>query len=137
MYLEYSISMAGNAIVSELLSGNNYKKWSVQMKTYLLREELWETVEADEPDFTTLGQIEINAWKKKNAGALHAIQISCAPVAFREIEETSSAKTAWIRLEKCCVWKPETIGIYATCNSLICTLFVSLELTIIIIKTKN
>lgn len=71
------------------------------MKTYLLGQDLWDIVEADEPtaaatdDDNGAREVEIKAWKKKNAVALHAIQISCLKPAFDLIQDISSAKIAW------------------------------------------
>ncbi|XP_062093005.1 uncharacterized protein LOC133798621 [Humulus lupulus] len=92
-----------NAIVSELLySKNGYEKWSIQMKTYFIGEDLWDIVEADEPtvhaatnDDDGDTESEIKAWRKNNAVALHAIQISCQGHAFTLIQNINSAKIAW------------------------------------------
>ena len=70
------------------------------MKTYLLGQDLWDIVEADEPathddDNGTHSQAETKAWRKNNAVALHAIQISCQGSAFALIQDISSAKIAW------------------------------------------
>ncbi|KAL5549506.1 hypothetical protein UlMin_004737 [Ulmus minor] len=62
------------------------------MKAYLVAQDLWDVVEADQaPDEAEA----LKAWKKTNAAALHAIQISCSSDAFSEIRQISSAKSAW------------------------------------------
>ena len=105
--------MAGNLIVSERLDEDvNYDLWSIQVKTYLVGQDLWDVVEADGPSATLHGdnfEAEIKAWRKKdttalhaiqvkNATALHAIQISCESVALSVIKDITSAKSAWATL---------------------------------------
>ena len=107
--------MAGNAIVSELLSKGNYEQWSIQMRTYLYGQELWDIVDPDAPlDYATLTETEMAARNtemasrnKKNAIALHAIQISCDRNAFPVIKQITSAKTAWMALDDYCRFKPD------------------------------
>ena len=100
--------MAGNAIVSELLSKGNYEQWSIQMRTYLYGQELWDIVDPDaQLDYATLTETEMAARNKKNAIALHAIQISCDRNAFHVIKQITSAKTAWTDLDDYCRIKPD------------------------------
>lgn len=98
-------------IVVELLNEENYVDWRVQVRTYLIGEDLWDTVEAiDEPpsskpeggdghggagDSSEEANDQFMVWRKKNARALHAIQISCGSEAFSEIRDIDSAKIAW------------------------------------------
>ena len=77
------------------------------MKTYLYGQQLWGFVEADVPDFSTLGQTEVLDWYKKNAMALHAIQVSCTQEAFVVIKDITSAEAAWAALFKTFRWEPE------------------------------
>ncbi|KAL5568432.1 hypothetical protein UlMin_025007, partial [Ulmus minor] len=62
------------------------------VKTYLLAQGLWDVVEAK----TKAGK----AWNKRNAAALHAIQISCSSDTFNLIKEKSEAEEAWDTLAK-------------------------------------
>ncbi|KDP35850.1 hypothetical protein JCGZ_10331 [Jatropha curcas] len=80
-------------IVLQDLDGNNYADWRIWMKNYLLANDLWDVIEADEK----LGQdeAELKAWTRKNAAALHAIHVSCSLEAFSHIRETDSAKSCW------------------------------------------
>ncbi|GLT41030.1 hypothetical protein SLA2020_151210 [Shorea laevis] len=78
-------------VVSELLTENNYKRWRVQMKSYLSSEGLWDIVSGEE----LLVLRSSGEWTRKNDAALHAIQISCGTEAFSAIDTTSSAKDAW------------------------------------------
>ena len=92
-----------SGIVVELLNRENYVDWRVQVQTYLVAEDVWDIVEAiDEPPSCKPGEdghdhYQFKSWrkKKKNATALHAIQISCGSEAFSEIRDISEAKLAW------------------------------------------
>ncbi|KAL6184680.1 hypothetical protein ACLB2K_046080 [Fragaria x ananassa] len=99
-----SIQVGSNTLNLEfLINRNNYKKWRLQVKTYLLSEDLWDVVEANtEPPKLEDDQAGYKAWTKKNAKALHTIQCSCEPEMFPFIRETESAKTAWEALEQVC-----------------------------------
>ncbi|KAL5567528.1 hypothetical protein UlMin_024103, partial [Ulmus minor] len=81
------------ALVRELLDKHNYDHWSIQVETYLVAQDLWDVVEAPisgetktEPD---------KAWYKRNAAALHTIQISCSSDTFNLIGKIRVAKEAW------------------------------------------
>jgi hypothetical protein len=90
-----------SATFIELLDKDNYIAWSVQVKTYLMAQDLWEIIEATTPPPRLEdGEDAFKAWSKKNSMALHVIQISCAPNTFFEIIEISSAKDAWDTLAK-------------------------------------
>ncbi|XP_060673750.1 uncharacterized protein LOC107404058 [Ziziphus jujuba] len=93
-------------IVPEVLDKENYVDWSVRVHTYLLAEDLWDIVESNDepPKPADHGNVDENsdrvgaeyrAWRKKNAAALHAIQICCGPDAFSVIRDITSAKIAW------------------------------------------
>ncbi|CAK7339091.1 unnamed protein product [Dovyalis caffra] len=95
-----------SAIVPEILGKDNYDDWSVCMKNYLLAQDLWDIIKgpnSTEPPDQAVSVAEFNAWMKKNATALHAIQISCRPDIYSEIRKAGSAetaKTAWDTLLK-------------------------------------
>ncbi|XP_061999131.1 uncharacterized protein LOC133716435 [Rosa rugosa] len=81
------------AFVPEVLNRFNYEDWSLRVETYLLAEDLWDVVEAsNEP---TNDEREYMIWRKKNAKALLAIQISCGSDTFSLIRNTRTAKVAW------------------------------------------
>ncbi|BFG21042.1 hypothetical protein CerSpe_073160 [Prunus speciosa] len=88
-----------DAIVVEFLNKDNYEHWSALVKNYLVAQDLWEVVEATaeppKPEEEAEADDHFKAWRKKNATALHAIQVSCGPDAFSVIKEISSAKIAW------------------------------------------
>ncbi|XP_040367940.1 uncharacterized protein LOC112179837 isoform X4 [Rosa chinensis] len=91
-----------NSPVMEVLNRNNYKKWRLRVKTYLLAEDLWEVIEAIREPVTKFddNEPEYKAWTIKNAKALYAIQNSCGPEMFHFISETETAKIAWETLQK-------------------------------------
>ncbi|KAF2318367.1 hypothetical protein GH714_006113 [Hevea brasiliensis] len=92
--------MAANT-VPELLDGLNYANWSVCMKNYLLANDLWDIVEATtEAPSPEEPEGEYKAWIKKNAAALHAIQISCMSHILSQIKEIGSARICWDSLAK-------------------------------------
>ncbi|KAI5343871.1 hypothetical protein L3X38_011747 [Prunus dulcis] len=86
-------AVAADAAVVEVLDSSNYVDWSVLVKNYLLAQDLWDVVEEDEDEEEA--DDKFKAWKKKNATALHKIQISCGREAFSLIRNATSAKSAW------------------------------------------
>ncbi|KAL6289345.1 hypothetical protein ACE6H2_006855 [Prunus campanulata] len=86
-------AVSADASVAEVLNGRNYVDWSVLVKTYLLAQDLWDVVEEEEEEEEA--DDKFKAWRKKNATALHTIQISCGQEAFSLIRNTTSAKRAW------------------------------------------
>ncbi|VVA39988.1 PREDICTED: ankyrin [Prunus dulcis] len=93
-----------DAIVVEVLNKDNYEHWSALVTNYLVAQDLWEVVEATaeppKPEQEAEVDDQFKAWRKKNATALHTIQVSCGPDAFSMIKEISSAKIAWDTLAK-------------------------------------
>jgi hypothetical protein len=82
--------------VLEVLDKDNYETWSVQVKTYLMAQDLWEIVEATtESPKQEDDNAAFKAWSNKNSMALHVIQVSCGPCALSVIRQISSAKIAW------------------------------------------
>ncbi|KDP44361.1 hypothetical protein JCGZ_20041 [Jatropha curcas] len=93
--------MAVNYIVPEFLADNNYQNWSACIKNYLIATDLWDVIEeTNEPPSREEAEAEFKAWRKKNAAALHAIQISCTFEKLSQIGETDSAKVCWETLAK-------------------------------------
>ncbi|GKV07302.1 hypothetical protein SLEP1_g19096 [Rubroshorea leprosula] len=81
-----------NVIVHEVLTGGNYKKWSILMRYYLFGQDLWDVVQSSQLPAEGNRRSE---WMKKNALALHAIMISCGEKIFAQIKEKDSAKDVW------------------------------------------
>ncbi|XP_027368440.1 protein ACCELERATED CELL DEATH 6-like [Abrus precatorius] len=93
-----------NGIVSEALTPDNYDDWSILAKNYLMSEDLWVGVIEDNtqiPQNSSELQRQIQTpenaseRRKKNAKALHIIQMSCGSETFSQIKDTKTAKGAW------------------------------------------
>jgi len=85
-----------SAAVLEVLDKDNYVVWSVQVKTYLMAHDLWDTVEATtEPPKQEDDEAAFKAWSEKNSTALHVLKVSCGQYALAMIMEINSAKIAW------------------------------------------
>nr|POF25472.1 hypothetical protein CFP56_46306 [Quercus suber] len=84
-----------SAAVLEALNEDNYLDWSVQLKTYMMAQDLWEIVESTGEPPAPENEAAFKAWSKTNAMALHVIQMSCEPDTFSDIREISSARVAW------------------------------------------
>ncbi|KAH7536979.1 hypothetical protein FEM48_Zijuj03G0043400 [Ziziphus jujuba var. spinosa] len=68
----------------EVLNKENYVDWSIRIQTYLLAEDHWDIIvepSGDEPpkaeDYEDgdRGEAENRAWRKKNATALHVVEL--------------------------------------------------------------
>ena len=94
-----------SAAVLEGLNKENYLDWSVQLKTYLMAQDLWEIVESTSEPPAPENEAAFKAWSKTNAMALHVIQMSCEPDTFSNIRETSLARDAWDILAE--MYKPK------------------------------
>ena len=88
-------NFASSAIVLEVLRKDNYANWSVCVKHYLLSRDLWEIVVGNTEHPTDQEGKKFKAWTKKNATALHAIQISCGPEILSQVRKFETAKSAW------------------------------------------
>ncbi|GMN70085.1 hypothetical protein TIFTF001_039130 [Ficus carica] len=88
-------SVMPNAIVLEVLNKHNYVDWSEIVQSYLEAKGFWDVVKPSNPD----DHDHDEAWRKKNAAALHAIKISCGPDTLPVIRGIRSARTAWDILE--------------------------------------
>ncbi|KAB5544040.1 hypothetical protein DKX38_012152 [Salix brachista] len=87
-------NISPTSIVVEVLRDDNYGDWSACMKNYMLAHDLWDLI--DPADHQEGDQdVDSKAWRKKNAAALHAIQISCSPDILSTIRSIVSAKDAW------------------------------------------
>ncbi|XP_040996431.1 uncharacterized protein LOC121242586 isoform X2 [Juglans microcarpa x Juglans regia] len=93
--------LSTSTIVLEVLRNDNYENWSACIKNYLLAQDLWDIFETtSKPPKPEDDAMEFKAWRKKNAAALHAIQISCGMEIQSQINDISSAKTVWDMLPK-------------------------------------
>ncbi|KAJ6420479.1 hypothetical protein OIU84_027922 [Salix udensis] len=83
-------NISPTSIVVEVLRDDNYDDWSACMKSYMLAHDLWDLIEpADHQEGNS------KAWIKKNAAALHAIQVSCSPHILSTIRSIIRPKDAW------------------------------------------
>ena len=88
-------NFSSRAIVLEVLRKDNYANWSVCLKNYLLSQDLWDIVEeTTEPPKEKDDKDGFKRWRKSNATALHAIQISCGPEILSQVRKFDTAKSA-------------------------------------------
>ncbi|KAG5529123.1 hypothetical protein RHGRI_029707 [Rhododendron griersonianum] len=92
-----SASVAMLGIVHEQLTEDNYEYWKVCLKRYLVGQGLWDVVTGKIPQ-PAKDADDYEDWTKKNAVALHAIQLSCGPDIYKKFRKTTSAKDAWEHL---------------------------------------
>lgn len=83
-------------IVPEELKEENYEFWKICLKSYLVGQGLWDVVSKDAKP-NERGDPE---WEKKNAKALHAIQLACGSRVYSKYKREThiSAKYAWDHL---------------------------------------
>ena len=81
-----------------------YKDWSLQVKTQLKCEQLWDIVEGtDEPPKTENdNDPAIMAWSHKNNKALSVIRRDCLNEFYDATNNISSAKIVWDTLATIC-----------------------------------
>jgi hypothetical protein len=91
---------SSSAAVSQVLDVDNYFVWSVQMRNYLMVQDLWDIVVAtNKPPQQGNDKAASETWINKNTMALHVIQISCSPSICFVIGLITSAEIAWKTLE--------------------------------------
>ncbi|KAL6327291.1 hypothetical protein AAG906_018591 [Vitis piasezkii] len=88
-------------IVREVLTESNYENWSTCVKWYLVGQDLWEVCRTKDsiPDEARDPEA-FSVWEKKNAMALHAIQISCSGEMLSQIRRETCASYVWDFLKK-------------------------------------
>ncbi|XP_027178775.1 uncharacterized protein LOC113777776 [Coffea eugenioides] len=101
------IGRAAIGIVPEELTEENYEEWKRCLEHYLVGHGLWGVVSGEEQDpinderqeYGEEKKQEHEEWRKKNALALHAIQLSCGPGTYVKLKEAhTSAEVAWKHL---------------------------------------
>nr|XP_027074235.1 uncharacterized protein LOC113698565 isoform X2 [Coffea arabica] len=101
------IGRAAIGIVPEEFTEENYEEWKRCLEHYLVGHGLWGVVSGEEKDPTNDERQEYGEekkqeheeWKKKNALALHAIQLSCGTGTHVKLKEAhTSAEVAWKHL---------------------------------------
>ncbi|XP_038680371.1 uncharacterized protein LOC119981351 isoform X2 [Tripterygium wilfordii] len=89
-------NIAPTTIVNELLRKDNYATWSACIRNYLLAQDLWDVVESPtNPPQLEEDEASFKSWRKKNAAALHVIQVSCSPEILGHIKGFDLANSAW------------------------------------------
>ena len=87
-------------VVLSVFNKEGYAVWSFQMKEELIKQNLWDVVEADtKPPKLEYDEIAFKAWSK-NCKALYLIRESFGPLAFPLIGKISKAKIAWNTLAR-------------------------------------
>ncbi|XP_022774066.1 uncharacterized protein LOC111316347 [Durio zibethinus] len=104
--------MAFAGIVSDKLTEANHENWKNCLKSYLISEGLWGVVCGDENEPQKCDKNKYDSWVKRNAKALHAIQISCGVDTIAKFGGNESAKYHWDRLaEKLSAPPPQGCGL--------------------------
>ncbi|XP_027362857.1 uncharacterized protein LOC113870467 [Abrus precatorius] len=85
-------SSAASGVVHEPLTKENYHNWSALVRNYLLGAGLWSVVNLCPENG---GKIKREIWKKKDAKALHIIQLACGSEVLSHIRDVHTAKEAW------------------------------------------
>ncbi|KAJ0580505.1 putative cation transporter, ankyrin repeat-containing domain, PGG domain-containing protein [Helianthus annuus] len=87
--------MAMIGIVTEEFKEEYYDYWKTCLKSYLVGQDLWDVVtsEAEEKE-------KSQEWQRKNAQALHAIQLACGSQSYAKYKKKAhvTAKIAWDHL---------------------------------------
>ncbi|KAK0604814.1 hypothetical protein LWI29_019727 [Acer saccharum] len=101
---------AGNfgfaGIVTEKLTEENYENWKECLKSYFKAQGLWDVVTGKEakPEDEDETSPKYENWMRKNAMALHAIQVSCRADTMSKLRGHESAMFEWQLLaEKRCL----------------------------------
>nr|XP_027073700.1 uncharacterized protein LOC113698184 isoform X2 [Coffea arabica] len=102
------ISRGAIGIVPEDLTEENYDAWKGCLKHYLVGHGLWGVVSGKEQDpikdesqdYGEDKKQEHEEWQKKNALALHAIQLSCGPRTYVKLKTHNFAQVAWKQLDE-------------------------------------
>ncbi|KAK4840220.1 hypothetical protein QYF36_002779 [Acer negundo] len=92
---------AGNfgfaGIVTEKLTEENYENWKECLKSYFIAQGLWDVVTGKEakPEDEDETSPKYQEWMRKNAMALHAIQVSCRADTMSKLRGHESAMLDW------------------------------------------
>ncbi|XP_054775894.1 uncharacterized protein LOC129284431 isoform X2 [Prosopis cineraria] len=88
-----------NDIVAEPLTESSQKDWFKWVENYLISLDLWGVTSGDEKPTGNRGE-DFARWQRKNAAALHVIQISCGTNNHSLIRRIKKANTAWNTLRR-------------------------------------
>ncbi|GLT52284.1 hypothetical protein SLA2020_256320 [Shorea laevis] len=99
------VATHASVVVGEVLTRDNYERWSILMRHYLMGQGLWDIVESSQ--LPAEGNMR-DQWIKKNALALHVIKFSCGEENFDQIKGMDSAKDVWDALAN--MHKPQVVS---------------------------
>lgn len=107
-----SANKVPRSIVVEALSEHNYPSWAACMKAYLMGKDLWDIVDGSEPkpNPNEATPETVKEWRRRNAKALHSLQVSCGSRMYSYISMETSAKAAWDRLASIRRWHDHKIA---------------------------
>ncbi|KAL5752087.1 hypothetical protein ACOSP7_022266 [Xanthoceras sorbifolium] len=91
-----NFALAG--IVNEKLTEDNYENWKESLKSYLIAQGLWDVVSGKQAKPKESDDANYEMWSRKNAMALHAMQLSCGADTISKLRGSESAKYEWERL---------------------------------------
>ncbi|CAA2984568.1 ankyrin repeat-containing ITN1-like isoform X2 [Olea europaea subsp. europaea] len=92
------LNLAGLGIVQEELTEENFENWKNCLKNYFVGNGLWGVVSGKETKPDKKNEQEHEKWKKKNALALHVIQLSCRSTMYSEFKGHISTHDVWTHL---------------------------------------
>ncbi|CAI9766969.1 unnamed protein product [Fraxinus pennsylvanica] len=98
--LKSNLAVVG--IVPDKLTEDNFMRWKICLKNYLVGNGLWGVVsnEKTSQELEKTSQ-EHEEWEKKNALALHAIQLSCGQAIYSKFKKAAiTAHEAWTKLAR-------------------------------------
>ncbi|KAL5754047.1 hypothetical protein ACOSP7_022267 [Xanthoceras sorbifolium] len=81
-------------IVTQKLTEENYENWKECLKSYFIAQGLWDVITGKEAKPTESSR-QYESWRRKNAMALHAIQVSCGADTMSKLRGSESAKFEW------------------------------------------
>ncbi|MFS7952958.1 hypothetical protein Hanom_Chr07g00613001 [Helianthus anomalus] len=89
--------MAMIGVVTEEFKEKYYDYWKSCLKSYLVGQDLWDVVTSEA---TPEEKEKSQEWQRKNAQALHAIQLACGSQAYSKYKKKAdvTAKIAWDHL---------------------------------------
>ncbi|KAK3211662.1 hypothetical protein Dsin_016368, partial [Dipteronia sinensis] len=83
-----------------VLTEDNYEYWKECLRRYFIAQGLWDVVTGKEPKPEDETSEIYDAWMRKNAMALHTIQVSCGAETVLSLRGNDSAKIQWEFLEE-------------------------------------
>ncbi|CAA2992050.1 Hypothetical predicted protein [Olea europaea subsp. europaea] len=91
------LNLAGVAIVPKELIEDSFETWKNCLKNYFIGNGLRDVV-SKESKLDKTNKHEREKWKKKNALALHAIQLLCGSAIYSKFKDHISTRYVWTDL---------------------------------------